>query len=145
MYINISNKNKIMAIRYFNIKEKPDMYGFAIKVNTENTKNKTVEDFSSYQHSFIKIRENDKYTHFKLIEGDYSVLRDRTADATTIDANPVILEKGKGNIASICINDLGNVRIYKNKKKLLINEISKSKAENIKQDAQNWRIMQSWV
>ena len=121
------------------------MRGFAIKVNTKNPSNKTIEDFSSDNHSFNKIRENENYSHFKLIEGDYSILRDKTADAKTIGADLVTLSKGKGNIANMCIDNFGNVRLYQNKKKLLIKEISQSKAYNIKGEAMRWKMLQSWV
>jgi hypothetical protein len=134
-----------MAIRYFNIKAKPDANGFAVKVNTDRYMGKTIENFSSENPFFEKIREDEKYAHFALIEEDYSVLRDKTADATTIGANPVILKKGGGNIASVCLDDSGNMRIYNKKHTLLIAEISKSKAYSIKRDAGNWRGLQSWI
>lgn len=134
-----------MAIKYYNIKEKPEMSGFAVKVNTEHHMKKTVEDFSETEFCFEKIREDENYAHFKLIEGDYSILRDKTADATEVGANQTILNRGKGIIAKVCIDNLGNMRLYDKKKKLLLNKISKSKAYSIKRDAQNWRMLQSWV
>jgi hypothetical protein len=134
-----------MTIRYFNIKEKPDVNGFAIKVDTNKYMKKNVESFSSENHLFEKIREDEKYAHFKLIEEDYSILRDKTADATTIGANPRILKKGKGNIANVCLDESGNIKVYNKKNKLLVKEISSSKAYSLRRDARNWRGLQAWV
>jgi len=131
-----------MAIRYFNIKIKPDVGGSAIKINTENPLNKTIEDISS-NYYFNKIRETEKYSHFKLFEGHNIILRD---SSKKMEPNPEIFERvSDKSLARICVDDLGNVRLYKNKKKLLIKEISKSKAYNIKGDAMRWKMMQSWV
>lgn len=134
-----------MAIRYFNIKEKPEMNGIAVKADTEKYMKKTLESFSAEGVFFEKIREDERYAHFKLIEGDNYVLRDKSADATTIGANPTLLNKGKGIIAHVCLDDLGNIRLYNKKKSLLLKEISKSKAYSLKRDSRNWKMFQSWV
>lgn len=134
-----------MAIRYFNIKEKPDSYGFAVKVNTDAYMKKKIESFSSENHLFEKIREDEKYAHYTMIEEDYSVLRDKTADATTIGANPIILKKGRGNIANVCLDESGNIKVYNKKNKLLVKEISLSKAYSLRRDANNWKKLQAWI
>ncbi len=134
-----------MAIRYFNIKEKPNMYGIAVKVDTDKYMKKSIESFSSENHLFEKIKEDENYAHFKVIEGDYYILRDKTADAKTIGANKVVLNKGNGLVANACIDSSGNMKLYNKKKSLLVKEISKSKAYSLKRDARNWRGLQSWV
>ena len=127
-----------MAIRYFNIKEKPDSNGFAVKVDTDKYMKKTLENFSSENPFFEKIKEDEKYAHFTLIEEDYSVLKDKIKDAATIKENPFILNKGRGNIANVCLNESGNIKIYNKKHKLLITEISKSQAYHLKRNTKNY-------
>jgi hypothetical protein len=134
-----------MAIRYFNIKEKPDMNGSAIKVNTENPLNKTIEDISA-KYYFNKIKENEKCAHFKLFGGDYSVLRENSADSGKIGTTTVIIKRGsKDYLAKMCIDNEGNVRFYRNKENLLIKEISQSEADYIQGESMRWRMLQSWV
>lgn len=134
-----------MAIKYFNIKTKPNVGGSAIKVNVENPLNKTIEDISS-DYYFNKIKEDKKCTHFELFEGNYTILRDNPADSEKVGATPVILKKSsKNSLAKICIDNEGNARFYKNKNNLLIEEISPSKANGIKGENDRWRMMQSWV
>ncbi len=126
-----------MAIRYFNIKHKPNAYGFAIQINTENISKRTIEALSS-DHSFNEIRKNEKYSHFEIIEGDYSIIGDR--------GDPVILKRGgKEPLAKVCLDNLGNIRLHKNKENLLYNEISKEEAEDLKEFASNWKLTQSWI
>ncbi len=134
-----------MAIRYFNIKEKPDMYEIAVKVDTDKYMKKSIESFSSENHLFEKIKEDENYAHFNIIEEDYFVLRDKAADVTVVGANRVILNKGKGLVANACVDSSGNIKLYNKKKSLLVKEISKSKAYSLKRDAKNWRGLQSWI
>ncbi len=128
-----------MAIKYFQIKEKPNSNGFAVKIDTDTYMKKNLENFSSENPFFEKIKEDENYSHFKLIEEDYYVLKDKIADAATIKKNPFKLNKGRGNLANVCLNESGKIRIYNNKHKLLVTEISQSKAYSIKRNTEKYR------
>jgi hypothetical protein len=133
-----------MAIRYYNIKSKPGVFGFAIKVNTEDKK-RTIEDISA-SYSFKQISIDKKYSHFEMYEGDNIILRDNSSDSGKIGAHPIITKRGSEEpVARICLDNFGNIRLYQKKENQLLKEISKEEAINLQKDTQNWKLMQSWI
>ena len=125
-----------MVVRYFNIKSKPNVQGFAVKAEVNENLERTTESLNS-EDVFVPFFCNRTYSHFELIDGDYTVLGDK--------GDPLTLHRGGKRLANVCVDNSGNLNLYKNEKKLLVNEINEKQAEQMIKDARNWRMLQSWV
>ena len=139
-----------MTEKYYRIRIGSDkVNGSAIKVNPDAERGERFEDVTDSgryeEFKFIRVDKKGREVYdyiFKNLRYSREPGRDSLGGQIGVAA---AYEVGKPDIIKLAVSKIGKLELISSTKKVFIDEITKKKAEDMRESAVNWALMRAYI